>query len=106
MRKMMVLGLAMAAAVLVAGCTGPMKGAVGGSIILGHKSGGEGFDNDVTMAKRGVAEAKGILFYVSGDASIKAAMDAGGITKIHHIDYEVDCVLGIITTVRTVVYGE
>jgi len=41
-----------------------------------------------------------------GDASIQAAMQNGGITKIHHVDYKVTSVLGVYATYTTVVYGE
>jgi len=44
---------------------------------------------------------------VTGDASIKAAMERGGITKIHHIDQSVTGFLGYVFTTYTVkVYGE
>ena len=42
----------------------------------------------------------------SGDSSIKAAMDNGGITKVHHIDYEVFNILNLFSKATTIVYGE
>ena len=46
-------------------------------------------DNSVKAVKKGEATSKSIVIYTTGDSSIKAAMDAGGITKVHHIDYKV-----------------
>lgn len=42
----------------------------------------------------------------TGDASIEAAAKAGGITKIHHVDFENFSILGIYATFTTVVYGD
>jgi hypothetical protein len=44
------------------------------------------------------------LFAV-GDASIEAAAKSGGITKIHHVDYETQVILGVLADFTTVVYG-
>ncbi len=44
-------------------------------------------------------------WYAQGDASIEAAAENGGITHIHHIDVETTSVLGVITDVTTIVYG-
>jgi hypothetical protein len=42
-----------------------------------------------------------------GDCSVQAAMKNGGISKIHHVDSEINSyVLGIYTKFTTVVYGE
>ena len=46
-------------------------------------------DNSVKPEKKGIATASGIILFVDGDASLKAAMDQGGIKKIHHVDYKV-----------------
>ncbi|MBO7684039.1 MAG: hypothetical protein J6T51_04885 [Kiritimatiellae bacterium] len=63
-------------------------------------------DNNVKAAKCGEATSKSIVLYTSGDSSIKAAMDAGGITKIHHIDYRVFNVLNFYSKATTIVWGE
>lgn len=44
--------------------------------------------------------------FSNGDASIETACKSGGITKIHHIDYESKSVLGIFATYKIYVYGE
>lgn len=63
-------------------------------------------DNSVRPLKKGEATATGLLLYTEGDASIKAAMQNGGISKIHHVDYKVKNVLGIVGSTTTIVWGE
>ena len=63
-------------------------------------------DNSVKPVKKGVATATGTLVFVEGDASLKAAMENGGITKVHHVDYKVKNILGIIGSTTTIVWGE
>lgn len=58
-------------------------------------------------SKVGTAQASSILGLVAtGDASIDAAAKAGGITKIHHVDFEAKNILGIYATYTVYVYGE
>jgi hypothetical protein len=58
-------------------------------------------------SKVGTAICTSILGLVStGDASIETAMKAGGITKIHHVDYHSTGILGIYATFTVTVYGE
>ena len=59
-----------------------------------------------TGPKVGRAEAWGILVFSTGDASISAAMQNGGITKIHHVDHETQNILWIWAKYTTIVYGE
>ena len=59
-----------------------------------------------TSPKVGRAEAWGILVFSTGDASISAAMQNGGITKIHHVDHETQNILWIWAKYTTIVYGE
>ena len=57
--------------------------------------------------KVGIAESKSLLQEpAAGDSSIEAACKNGGITKIHHVDWEANSMLGIMSTYRCVVYGE
>jgi hypothetical protein len=57
--------------------------------------------------KVGTATCTSILGWVAqGDASIDAAMKAGGITKVHHVDFEVMQVLGLYAKYTVIVYGE
>ena len=64
------------------------------------------FDNSVQPTKSGKAEATGILGIAWGDASIRTAMDAGGLTQIHHVDSQLMNVLGIYAKSTTIVWGE
>jgi len=63
-------------------------------------------DNSVKPLKKGVATATGIICFTEGDASLKTAMENGGITKIHHVDYKVKNILGIVGSTSTIVWGE
>ncbi|MGN0855277.1 MAG: TRL domain-containing protein [Kiritimatiellia bacterium] len=63
-------------------------------------------DNSVKPVKCGTATASGIICFTEGDCSIAAAMKNGGITKIHHVDYKVKNILGIVGETTTLVYGE
>ena len=57
--------------------------------------------------KVGTAKMQSILGWVAtGDASIEAAAKSAGITKIHHVDYEANSILGIVASFTVVVYGE
>ena len=42
----------------------------------------------------------------TGDASIKAAMENGGISKVHHVDYKSSNILGLYAKYTVIVYGE
>jgi hypothetical protein len=56
--------------------------------------------------KVGKASAWGLGFFGTGDASISAAMQNGGITRIHHVDHETLNIIGIYAKYTTIVYGE
>ena len=57
--------------------------------------------------KVGVAECQSILALVAvGDASIEAAMKNGGISEVHHVDWEAENILGIIGKYKCTVYGK
>lgn len=62
--------------------------------------------SNARSSKVGRAESTGILGVAFGDASIAAAQRNGGISTIHHVDYEVTWVLGVYAKYTTVVYGE
>lgn len=58
-------------------------------------------------SKVGTAKMQSILGWVAtGDASIEAAAKSAGITKIHHVDYEANSIIGIVASFTVVVYGE
>lgn len=60
-----------------------------------------------SASKKGEASFTSILgILATGDASLKEAMERGGITKVHHIDQQVTNILGLIATYKIIVYGE
>ncbi len=104
MKKLMAVA---ALAVLASGCVMTRSNTIASVLTLDVSSPDMSFvDNDVKPAKMGVAKASGIICFCEGDASLKAAMDNGGIKKVHHVDYKVKNILGIIADYTTIVYGE
>ena len=100
----------MAVAVLAAcasGCVMTRDSKICSALTLDVKSPDTRFiDNSVKPEKMGVAKASGIICFCEGDASIKAAMANGNITKVHHVDREVRNILGIVAEYSTIVWGE
>jgi hypothetical protein len=58
--------------------------------------------------RTGTSESWSFLFlFAGGDASLDAALRAGGITRIHCVEYESRVLLGGLTSsFRTIVHGE
>jgi hypothetical protein len=56
----------------------------------------------------GRASAWAVLGLVAGgDSGVEKAMRQGGISKVHHVDHQVQLILlGIWTQTTTIVYGE
>jgi len=109
MRKFIVsVAAACAVVVLMSGCA--MLGGVSGGSYAGiytQTQGPVALGSDaVGTEKVGTATSTAIVCFATGDASIKAAMENGGITKIHHVDYKATSVLGVYAKYTTVVYGE
>lgn len=104
MRVLLCLALLLSTIALT-GCAIPNTPVVA-AIVIDQGGPVAGFDNGVGATKVGRAKAEGILIVSYGDASIKAAADAGGITKIHHVDSECLGILGIYARYETIVYGE
>ena len=110
MKKLMIgaaiagLGLAMTGCCMPAG---PYAAAGSTGIVADTVTpGAYAIDNSVKPVKTGTAISKGIILFTSGDNSIKAAMENGGIKKIHHVDFDVLNVFNLYSRVTTVVYGE
>ncbi len=61
-----------------------------------------------SMVKVGRSECISYVWVVAlGDCSVAAAMKAGGINHVHHVDSEVFAVvLGVYRKITTVVYGD
>lgn len=63
--------------------------------------------SDEKPSRVGRASVRSILGLIAlGDASIQAAADKGGITKIHHVDYEATNYFGVMSEYTVVVYGD
>ena len=103
-RLMIVLALACVLSMALGCVITPSMGVM--SAVMVTKSAGEIGDTDVGMSKTGKSQTEGIILVAFGDGSIKAACDAGGITRIHHVDTEVLNVIGIYGRKTITVYGE
>jgi hypothetical protein len=91
---------------LGSGCAMPASPVLG-SLYTGNVKGPiGGVDNSVKQTKTGMSMASGILGVSTGDASISAAMKAGGLTKVHHTDFEAFSIMSFYSTFKTTVYGE
>jgi len=111
MKKLMFIAAVAALGIGMTGCVGPggacTNTALFGGIVDENRAPASfNIDNSVKPAKCGKATSKGVVLYTSGDSSIKAAMDNGGITKVHHIDYEVFSIFNLFSKATTIVYGE
>ncbi len=108
MKRLIVL-VAMASAVVVfmSGCAG-LSTVVGGTMgaVYTQVEGPVAVGSAAGFDKVGTATSTAIICFATGDASIKAAMDNGGITKIHHVDHKSMSVMGVYAKYTTVVYGE
>ncbi|HOC56172.1 MAG TPA: TRL-like family protein [Verrucomicrobiota bacterium] len=107
MKKLIGYASAVAVAGLVVGCVGPMGpvGGVGGGLYT-DVSGPLLVTSHSSYSKVGRASSTGIIFFATGDSSIKAAADSAGITKIHHVDYHTRSILGLYAKTTVTVYGE
>ena len=104
MSKMASLMAAVTLACCAGGCA-MAKAPVTGFVYLNTQANEAATSNDVG-AKRGEACASSILGWVgTGDASVEAAVKAGGITKLSHVDSTASSILGIYAEYCTVAHG-
>ncbi len=106
MRKVVATTLSlMACSLLVGGCasTYPM-----GSMYTNLKMPVATTSNvEGKVMKTGTAECRSYCGMVAiGDVSLETAKKNGGITKVVHVDWEVESILGIIAKYKLTVYGE
>ena len=102
----LLLCLALIVSVLaVSGC-GTALGPVPYGITVDQKGPVAVGDTRAGADKVGRARAQGIILVGFGDASIKTAAAEANITRIHHVDCDALCVLGIYSRYETIVYGE
>jgi hypothetical protein len=105
MKKLLAFG-AVCAAVVLSGCVFPGKAPAYSALTLNQTFSDPVVDGSVRPAKYGKAYSGGVLFLTSGDASITAAMQDGGIHKVHHVDYKVNNYFWLWNNTTTIVYGE
>lgn len=107
MKKLMMGAAVVGLGLTMTGCIFPRPCNMASPITLNVVSPDSSFiDNSVKPAKVGEATASGIICFTEGDCSIKAAMENGGIKKIHHVDYKTKTIFGIVGSQTTLVYGE
>jgi len=107
MKKLIVCASAAAMVILATGCVGPNGPLVGAyGYVYTDVSGPISVTSNSGASKTGTAMSKGVLCVAWGDSSIKTAAANGGITKIQHVDYHVESVLGVYTVTTVTVYGE
>jgi len=89
---------------LLSGCASAIpQGLIYTEVKLPSAVGNDG----MSYSKVGVAKATSILGLVAtGDASIKAAMANGKISKIKYVDYDAKNILGVYGEYTTTVYGD
>lgn len=105
MKKTLLIAVASIAIIISTGCAVAPNGPVMGLLDMGTIS-GEYYDGAVKNMKSGRATVTGILVFTQGDASVRAAMNNGGITKIHRIERETKNIFCIYAQYTTIVYGE
>jgi hypothetical protein len=104
MKKGVTLFLVFAAAIFFVGCATPYPV---GSFYTELKLPVTATSNSGKALKVGTAQCESFLSLIArGDASIETAKKNGGITKVHHVDWEVENILGIIGKYKVTVYGE
>lgn len=105
MRKLLCCSAALILAGVLSGCATAMA-PVTGFVYTDLEAGGAVTSN-TGSSKVGTASVTSILGAIAtGDASVKAAAANGAITKIHHVDYHAESVLGLWAKYTTIVYGE
>lgn len=107
MKKVIGCLSAVSLAGLLAGCVAPV-GPLGASYgyVYTDVSGPLCATSNSGATKMGQATSTGVVCVATGDSSIKAAMDNGGITKISHVDYHTMSVLGVYVKTTVTVYGQ
>jgi len=91
------------AVLLLGGCASPMPVGIWYTGVTLPAAVGS---NEVPQLKTGCAKCQSFLTLIAaGDASIGAAMRNGGITEIHHVDYDVKNFFGFYGEYTTIVYG-
>jgi len=105
MRKVMLLAAVLLLGTVLTGCAmvvSPVNG-----MLYTQLQGPMGATSNAGSTKVGTAMCESYLGLVAmGDSSIEAAMKNGGITKVHHVDFDAMNILGIYAKFTVKVYGE
>jgi len=110
--KKLVLVLMMFSMIVFSACATTMTGGpfLTGAIYSGYKTPAVRTATKMDanrFPKKGKATCVSVLGIVAvGNCSVDAAMENGHITKVHHVEYKVNNVLGIYSSLTTIVYGE
>lgn len=101
MKRIMIVLLAVA----LGGCATAMS-PVTGTMYSNVKAPLTATTSPKEVQRVGRASVRSILgVFASGDASIQTAARNGGITEIHHVDYESQNFFGVLAEFTVVVYG-
>ena len=104
MTKVKIAGVALLGMLLASGCASTYPRGV---ILTEIKLPLAVTANSGKATKTGVAECKTYMGMIAtGDVSLETAKRNGGITKVHHVDWEANSFLGIVSTYKLTVYGE
>ena len=104
MKKGLIAAVILAGSVMLAGCASVLPTGILYTEVKAPVAAGE---PGSSYSKVGTSKATSILGMVAtGDASIKAAMEDGKITKIKYVDYSAKNILGIYGEYTTTVYGD
>ena len=104
MKKVLILAAAAASLTLVGCAKVPYQG---GAVFTNMSAPLSVQDNVTACNKRGTSSSTNVLgFFATGDASIQAAKEAGGVTKVGSVDYNYTQLLGFVGKTTTIVCGE
>jgi len=112
MKRLILLTAVAALCITMTGCGALVMAGPGGALLYADAKGPAAalayYGATATgSTKVGTASYNNILgILATGDASLDAAMRAGGITKLHHCDVQITNILGIIATYKLIAYGE
>jgi len=106
-KKLLLVVVLFVCACLLSACGAAMATSPVTGMLYSDVKGPLAVTSNIEYIKIGEASCESILGLVArGDASISAAMKDGKITKIHHVDYHSENILGIYAKFTVTVYGE
>ncbi len=91
--------------VFLVSCAGIPQSPILGTLYTSVKWGGVATQK-AGFSKMGEATCRSFFFVALGDCSITKAAQKGGISQIHHVDYETFNFFGIYSSFTVKVYGD